>query len=50
MSPTIVAFFETAFYQTRYTKQIKNLDWKLGVSLKVFGRMSSIVTEENTSR
>ena len=30
MSPTIVEFFENAFNETRFTKKIKNIDWKLG--------------------
>ena len=37
MSPTIVEFFENSFNETRFTKKIKNLDWKLGRPLKVFG-------------
>ena len=37
MSPTIVEFFENGFNETRFTKKIKNLDWKLGRPLKVFG-------------
>ena len=44
MSPTIVEFFENGFSETRFTRKIKNLDWKLGKPLKVFGQMRSVVT------
>ena len=45
MSPATVEFFENSFNETRFTKSIKNLEWKLGETLKVFGQVSQIVTE-----
>lgn len=33
MSPATVEFFENSFEKTRFTKSIKNLDWKLGETL-----------------
>ena len=45
MTPATVEFFENSFNETRFTKSIKNLEWKLGETLKVFGQVSQIVTE-----
>lgn len=33
MSPAVVEFFENGFNETRFTKTIKNLDWKQGEQL-----------------
>ena len=33
MSPAIVEFFENGYNSTRFTKKIKNLDWRLGDNL-----------------
>ena len=49
MSPATVEFFENAFNETRFTKNIKNLDWKLGKTLKVFGQVSQVVTEKKAN-
>ena len=49
MSPAIVEFFENGFNETRFTKQIKNLDWKLGESLQVIGQMSSAISEKKAN-
>ena len=46
MSPATVEFFQNAFNQTRFTKRIKNLKWRMGDRLKVFGTQSSVVNEK----
>jgi len=37
MSPAVVEFFENGYNVTRFTKKVKNLDWKLGNTLNVIG-------------
>ena len=49
MSPTIVSFFENGFNETRFTRKIKNLDWDVGRSLMVFGKMSSKITQDKAN-
>ena len=46
MSPATVEFFHNAFNQNRFTKRIKNLQWRLGERLKVFGTQSSIINQK----
>ena len=50
MSPAIEAFFENGFVTTRFTEKIKNLNWEIGDTLKVFGKTSSVVNEETASQ
>ena len=49
MSPATVQFFENAFNETRFTKSIKNLDWKLNTSMKVVGQVSQVITEKSAN-
>lgn len=46
MSPTIVDFFQNSFNKTRFTNNVRNLDWKLGETLSVIGQERSIITQE----
>ena len=46
MSPATEEFFHNAFNQNRFTKRIKNLQWRLGERLKVFGTQSSIINQK----
>jgi len=46
MSPSVVEFFQNSFNKTRFTKSVKNLDWKLGDTLKVIGQDNSVITQE----
>ena len=41
MSPAIAAFLQDGFSETRYTKKVKNLDWKIGKNLQVLGKHAS---------
>ena len=44
MSPATVEFFESAFNTTRFTNNVRNLDWQLGDTLQVFGSKSSAMS------
>lgn len=46
MSPAVVLLFEYGYYQTRFTKQVKNLDWKRGDTLQAIGQNHSVITEK----
>ena len=50
MSPATVDFFDAGFNETRFTKKIKNLDWKLGTQLEVLGQMDSVISEGSASK
>ena len=45
MTPATVEFFENAFNETRFTKEIKNLQWQVGNPMEVVGQKSQVVTE-----
>jgi len=49
MSPAIVEFFQNGFNVTRFTKSIKNLDWKLGSTLSVIGTRTSAISEKDAN-
>lgn len=44
MSPATVEFFENGFNETRFTKKVMNLDWKIGKTLNVIGQNDSVIT------
>ena len=44
MSPATVEFFQNSFNTTRFTRVVRNLDWRLGDTLKVIGTPSSAMT------
>jgi len=46
MSPATVDFFQNAFNTTRFTNTVKNLDWKLGDTMQVFGGQYSAIDEK----
>ena len=50
LSPAVVEFFENGFNETRFTKSIKNLDWKLGDQLEVIGQMDSAISEKEANK
>lgn len=50
MSPAIVEFLQNGFNETRHTKSIKNLSWKLGDSLKVIGQQGSTISEKQANK
>lgn len=37
MSPTVYTFLQNAFKRTRFTRDVKNADWRLGDHLEVIG-------------
>ena len=46
MSPTIVELFGNAFNTTRFTRVVRNLDWRQGASLEVFGAQGTAMTQD----
>lgn len=49
MSPAVVVLFQYGYYQTRFTKQVKNLDWKFDDKLRVIGQNHSVITEKSAN-
>ena len=49
MSPAVVVLFQYGYYQTRFTKQVNNLDWKVDEKLRAIGQNHSIITEKSAS-
>jgi len=50
MSPATVEFFDQGFNETRFTKKVRNLDWKLGTTLKVIGQNDSVLTTKEANK
>ena len=46
MSPATVAFFDNSFNYTRFTRTVRNLDWRLGDGLEAFGTAQSTMSQE----
>lgn len=50
MSSSVLQLFDFASQRTRFTESVQNLDWKLGDSLEVMGKDSSVYSEKTANR
>ncbi len=50
MSPAVVEFFQDGYNVSRFTKAVKNLDWKSGETLQVIGQQHSVINQKKINR